>query len=59
MTLEDVRKEGYATLEEYRKAWIEIYGPDSWNSEKVVIVYEFKLAAKTNRLSTEEENHRL
>jgi hypothetical protein len=59
ITLIDVRKEGYETLESYKKAWEEIYGPGSWNPELVVTVYEFVLDAKTSKLSTEEENHRL
>lgn len=43
ITLRDVRKEGYETLESYKKAWEEIYGQGSWNPELVVTVYEFVL----------------
>jgi len=41
ISLEDVEKEGYKSIEEYKKAWIEIYG--AWNPETVVTIYEFKL----------------
>ena len=36
----DAQAEGYKNLEEFKKAWTEIYGP--WNPQKVVTVYEFK-----------------
>ena len=39
---EDVKKEGFNSLEEFRKAWIEING--SWDPEQIVIVYEFRVA---------------
>ncbi|MCD6421819.1 hypothetical protein J7L13_00515 [bacterium] len=38
---EDVKKEGYNSLEEFRRAWESING--EWNPEKTVTVYEFKL----------------
>jgi len=38
---EDVEKEGYMSMEEFRKAWATIYG--KWNSDQIVTVYEFKL----------------
>ena len=41
ISLEDVKKEGYSSLEEFRRAWMQIYG--SWNPDQVVTVYEFKL----------------
>jgi len=41
---EDVKKEGYNSLEEFRKAWIEINA--SWDPEQIVTVYEFKFAEK-------------
>ena len=41
ISLEDVRKEGYGSLEEFKQAWIEING--SWDPDLVVIVYEFVL----------------
>ena len=37
---EDVKKEGYNSLEEFRKAWIEING--SWTPEQIVTIYEFE-----------------
>ena len=41
---EDVKKEGYNSLEEFRKSWIEING--EWNPEQTVTVYEFILVKK-------------
>jgi len=41
ISLEDARKEGYTSLEEYKASWIKIYG--KWDAEMVVWVYEFKL----------------
>ena len=41
---EDVKKEGYNSLEEFRKAWIEING--TWGPEQIVTVYEFKFVEK-------------
>ena len=39
---EDVKKEGFNSLEEFRKAWEEINGEGSWDPEQIVTVYEFK-----------------
>ena len=39
---EEIIKEGYSSLDEFRDAWIRIYG--SWDPEMVVTVYEFELA---------------
>ena len=41
ITLEEIQKEGFNTLEEFKAAWIKING--SWNPEQTVIVYEFEL----------------
>jgi len=41
ISLEDVHKEGYGSLEEFKAAWIKLYG--SWKPEQTVTVYEFKL----------------
>jgi len=41
ISLEDVKKEGYNSLREFRRVWEEIHG--SWDPEQVVTVYEFKL----------------
>lgn len=41
---EDVKKEGYNSLEEFRKAWIEIN--DKWDPKQIVTVYEFEYAEK-------------
>ena len=49
ISLEDVRKEGYSTLEEFKQAWEEIYGPESWNPDQIVTAYEFKLKEGKNQ----------
>jgi len=41
VSLEDIRKEGYRNLDEFKAAWIKING--SWDPKRLVIVYEFKL----------------
>jgi len=41
ISLEDIKKEGFSSLEEFRKAWIEING--NWDPEQTVTVYEFEL----------------
>jgi hypothetical protein len=43
---EDIKKEGYKSLEEFRRAWEEINGRGSWNPNQTVIAYEFKLVFK-------------
>ena len=48
ISLEDVKKEGYSSLEEFRRAWENIYGPGSWDPEQTVTVYEFELARDSN-----------
>jgi len=42
---EDVKKEGYNSLKEFRNAWEEIHGKGSWDPEQIVTVYEFKYVA--------------
>ena len=39
---EDVRKEGYETLEDFKRAWVEING--RWDPDQLVWVYEFEKA---------------
>ena len=39
----DVQKEGFSSFKEFQDEWLACYGPDSWNSDQIVIVYEFKL----------------
>jgi len=46
ISLEDVGKEGYSSLEEFRKAWEEVHGPRSWNPDLIVTAYEFKLEGR-------------
>jgi len=43
ISLEDVRKEGYGSLQEFRKAWEEIHGSGSWDPRQIVTVYEFTI----------------
>jgi len=43
ISLEDVGKEGYSSLEEFQRAWEEVHGPGGWNPDLIVTVYEFKL----------------
>ena len=38
---EDIRKEGYSSLEEFKEVWTRIYG--EWNPEQVVTAYEFEV----------------
>ena len=40
---EDVKKEGYKSLQEFRWAWEEVNGQGSWDPDLIVTVYEFKL----------------
>lgn len=47
---EDVKREGFNSLEEFRTAWKEING--SWNPEQTVTVYEFELVGDSNPLSS-------
>jgi len=56
---EDVKKEGFNSLEEFRKAWIEINA--SWDPEQIVTVYEFAYVEKPSsprkgKPSLEEES---
>jgi len=46
ISLEDIRKEGYNSLGEFRGAWEEIHGLESWDPNLTVTVYEFKAVAK-------------
>jgi len=38
---EDIRKEGFSSLEEFKQEWTELHG--SWNPNEIVNCYEFKL----------------
>lgn len=44
---EDVKKEGFSTLAEFKEEWRKING--SWEPNTLVIVYEFKLCSKKER----------
>jgi hypothetical protein len=43
---EDVEKEGYRSLEEFKQAWEGIHGRGSWDPKLIVTAYEFKIANK-------------
>ena len=43
ISLEDVKKEGYSSLEEFQRAWEEVHGQGGWKPDLIVTVYEFKL----------------
>lgn len=47
---EDIKKEGFDSLEEFRKAWEEINGKGSWDTEQIVTVYEFRLVRPNSEL---------
>ena len=51
---EDAIKEGFATLEEFKKRWIEIN--HSWEPAQLITAYEFRLCTKS---SAEEPKERL
>ncbi|MEM1589626.1 MAG: ASCH domain-containing protein, partial [Candidatus Bathyarchaeia archaeon] len=55
ITPEDVKKEGYNSLEEFKAEWMKLHG--EWNPDQIVWVYEFKLAdAKISKPSSVKEN---
>ena len=49
ISLEDVGKEGYSSLEEFQRAWEEVHGPGSWRPNLIVTVYEFKLKERRKK----------
>ena len=51
---EDVKKEGFNSLEEFREAWIEING--NWNPEQIITAYEFKLLKNMEKLSVKDDD---
>jgi len=50
ISLEDIKKEGCQNIWEFVEDWKESYGHSSWDPEKVVVVYEFKVASKIGKL---------
>jgi len=46
VSTQDVQKEGFNSLEEFKQEWTELHG--SWNPDEIVICYEFKLADSRN-----------
>ena len=53
MTEEDAHREGFRSLQEFQKKWVQLYG--SWNPEQVVAVYEFELSPNAD--STSKDRH--
>ena len=49
ISLEDVGKEGYSSIEEFQRAWEEVHGLGGWNPDLIVTVYEFKLEERRKR----------
>ena len=52
ISLEDVRKEGYSSLQEFQQVWEEIHGPGSWNPNLIVTAYEFQACSRIGKLSS-------
>jgi len=50
ITHEEVKKEGYESLEDFKQAWEEING--NWDPDEVVTVYEFKLVKEKKQDGT-------
>jgi hypothetical protein len=46
ITQEDVKAEGFQTLDEFKETWIKING--EWNLNQLVTAYEFRLCPKTD-----------
>ena len=40
---EDAKKEGFNSIEDFKQEWKKIFGESSWNPDKIVTCYEFKL----------------
>jgi len=46
---EDVKKEGYNSLQEFSRAWEEVNGHGSWDPQQIITAYEFKLLKEVRR----------
>jgi hypothetical protein len=46
ISAEDVRKEGYGSMQEFQRVWEEVHGQGSWEPNLIVMVYEFKVVSK-------------
>ena len=44
ITDKDARKEGFANVDEFKQAWIQIYG--NWKPNEIIWVYDFELAKR-------------
>jgi len=49
ISLEEVKKEGYRNLDEFKAVWINIHG--SCDPKRLVTVYEFKLVGATGKVA--------
>lgn len=47
VTEEEARKEGFRSLEEFKREWARIYGP--WNPDQQVTAYEFHLVSTARK----------
>jgi len=47
ISLEDVKKEGFNSLEEFKAFWIKIHG--HWDDDLIVYVYDFELVSKPQK----------
>ena len=50
ITIEDVKAEGFATLEEFKATWAKING--AWNPDQQVTAYEFHKVEKPKEQNT-------
>jgi hypothetical protein len=57
ISTEDVHKEGYNSLEEYKKAWERIFKMP-WNPDLIVKAYEFTLNTKTPEKEVRKTNEK-
>jgi hypothetical protein len=48
ISAEDVRKEGYSSLQEFQRAWEQVHGQGCWNSDLIATVYEFNVVSPHN-----------
>jgi len=53
---EDIQKEGYRNIWEYKAEWIKLHG--HWDPDIIVTAYEFELEKGNGRRQTRINNHR-
>jgi len=49
INFEEVKKEGYNSLQEFRWAWEEVNGQGSWGPQQIVTAYEFKVLKEVRK----------